>query len=158
MEWHHPTSPRLKKFKSQQSAGKVMVTVFWDSVGVILVNFKATINSDVYNDTLKKLKAKISRVRPVLEMSKVLLQHDNTRPHTSLKTREVISSFGWTTISHSHICQTWHCLTSICWAPQKKFVRKWLKMQPVGFYNKGICAFIKRWEKVVWKAGDYIEK
>ena len=34
-------------------------------------------------------------------MSKVLLQHDNARPHTCLKTREVISSFGWTTILHS---------------------------------------------------------
>ena len=30
-------------------------------------------------------------------MSKVLLQHDNARPHTSLKTRKIISLFGWTT-------------------------------------------------------------
>ena len=35
-----------------------------------------------------------------LEMTKVLLQHDNAKPHTNLKTREVISSFGSTTISH----------------------------------------------------------
>ena len=58
MEWRHPTSPRSNKFISQQSAGKVMVTVFWDSVGVILVDFmsrKATINSGVYIDTLKTL-------------------------------------------------------------------------------------------------------
>ena len=67
MEWRHLTSPRLKKFKSQQSAVKLMMTVFWDSVGVILVDFMskgATINSDVYIDTLKKLKARIRRVRP----------------------------------------------------------------------------------------------
>ena len=32
MEWHLPTSPRSKKFKSQQSAAKLMVTVFWDSL------------------------------------------------------------------------------------------------------------------------------
>ena len=104
MEWRHPTSPRSKKFKSQQSAGKVMVAVFWDNVGVILVDFmskEAIINSDVYIDTLKKLKARIQKVRPALEMSRVLLQHDKARPHTSLKTREVISSFGWTTISHT---------------------------------------------------------
>ena len=72
MEWCHPTSPHSKKFKSQQSAGKVMVTVFWGSVGVILVDFMskgATINSDVYINTLKKLKARIRRVRPALEMS-----------------------------------------------------------------------------------------
>ena len=65
IKWRHPTSPRSKKFKSQQSAGKVIVTVFWDSVGVVLIDFMskgATINSDVYIDTLKKLKARIRRV------------------------------------------------------------------------------------------------
>ena len=80
-----------------------MVTVFWDSVGVILVDFMskgATINSDVYIDTLEKLKARIQRVRPALKMCKVLLQHDNAGLHTSLKTRKVISSFGLTTISY----------------------------------------------------------
>ena len=80
-----------------------MVTVFWDSVDMILVDFmskEATINSDVYIDTLKKLKVRIQRVQPALEMSKVLLQHDNAMPHISLKTHEVISSFGWTTILH----------------------------------------------------------
>ena len=47
MEWCHLTSPHSKTFKSQQSAGKVMVTVFCNSVVVILVDFMskgATIN------------------------------------------------------------------------------------------------------------------
>ena len=104
MKWCHPTSPCSEKFKSLQSAGKLMVTVFWDSIGVILVDFMskgATINSDIYIDTLKKLKARISRVRPALEMSKVLLQHDNAGLHTSLKAHDIISYFGWTTISHT---------------------------------------------------------
>ena len=62
MKWGHPTSPCSKKFKSQQATRKVMVTVFWGSVGVILVDFMSkgvTISSDVYIDTLKKLKARI---------------------------------------------------------------------------------------------------
>ena len=94
---------RLKKVDSQQSAGNVMVTVFWNSVDVIQVDFMskgATINLDVYINKLKKLKTRIGRVQPVLEMSKVLLQHDNAMPHISLKTREFISSCGWTTISN----------------------------------------------------------
>jgi hypothetical protein len=38
MQWKHPSSPSTKKFKitSTQSAGKVMITVFWDSQGVLL--------------------------------------------------------------------------------------------------------------------------
>ena len=34
MEWHHPQSPR-KKFKTTPSAGKLMITVFWDIDGVV---------------------------------------------------------------------------------------------------------------------------
>jgi hypothetical protein len=58
MEWHHPTSPRRKKFKVTPSAGKVMATVFWDAEGVILVDIMPrgqTITSDLYIQTLKNL-------------------------------------------------------------------------------------------------------
>ena len=120
MECCLPTSTRSKKFKCQQSAGKVMVTVFWDSVGVILVDCMskgATINSNVYINTLKKLKAIIRRIRPALEMSNILLQHDNARPYTSLKTREFISSFGWTKISHPPYSPNVAPSTFICLGP-----------------------------------------
>ena len=175
MEWRHPTSNRSKKFKSQQSAVKVMVNVFWDSVGVILVDFMskgATINSDVSIDTSKKFKARIRRVRPALEMSKILLQHDNARPHSNLKTCEVISSFGWTTISHLPYLPDLAPSDFRLFGPLKESlraqhfssdekvktaVRTWLKRQSVRFYNEGICALVKRWKKAVWKAGDYIE-
>ena len=62
VEWCHPTSPRTNKFKAQKSAGKIMAIVFWDSQGVILVDFLPkgeTINSEVCIETLRKLKAKI---------------------------------------------------------------------------------------------------
>ena len=144
------------------------MTVFWDSVGVILVDFLskgATINSDVYINTLKKLKARIKRVQPALEMSKVLLQHDNDIGLTpaSKPVRSSVLLAGQQ-FHIPHICQTWHHLTSICFRPLKESlrgrhfysdkevktaVRKWLKTQPVEFYNEGICALVKRWEKVV---------
>ena len=40
-QWVGPESPRPKKFKTQPSTGKVMVTIFWDAKGVTL---------DVYNN------------------------------------------------------------------------------------------------------------
>jgi hypothetical protein len=39
MAWKHPTSPVAKKFKSQPSAIKVMLTLFWNVEGAILVHF-----------------------------------------------------------------------------------------------------------------------
>ena len=97
-------------------------------------------------------------------MSKVLLQHDNARPHNSLKTCEFISSFGWTTISHLPYLPDLALFDFHLFGPRKKVlrgqhfssdeevkitVRKWLKMQPIEFYNEGICALIKRCKKVV---------
>ena len=38
-QWVGPGSPRPKKFKTQPSAGKVMVTVFWDAKGVNMLDF-----------------------------------------------------------------------------------------------------------------------
>ena len=37
MEWKHPSSPVRKKFKRTPSAGKVLLTVFWDNQGVLKV-------------------------------------------------------------------------------------------------------------------------
>ena len=103
MEWRHPASPKTKKFKTEKSAGKIMATVFWDVHGPLLDDFLprgATVNSEAYIQTLKKLKARIRRVRPNLDMDRVLFQHDNARPHTSARTREIIDSFGWSTLPH----------------------------------------------------------
>ena len=101
-------------------------------------------------------------------MSKILLQHDNARPHTSLKTCEVISSFGWKTISHPTCLPGLPLSDFHLFRPLKESlrgrhfssdetvktaVRKWLKTQPVEFYNEGICALIKRLKKAVQKAG-----
>ena len=99
------------------------MTMYWDSVAVIVVDFmskRATINANFYIDTLKKLKARIRRVRPALEMSKVLLQHDNARPHTSLKTREVIAPLAGQQFHIFHTRHTWYRLNSICLEPSKK--------------------------------------
>ena len=92
-----------KKFKSQKLAGKLMATVFWDAQGLLLVDFstkRKTINSEAYIKTFKKVRARIRRARPQLEMKKVYLQHVNIQPHASIKTRKAITAFRWTTVSH----------------------------------------------------------
>lgn len=85
MEWHHPLSPRRKKFKTA-SAGKVIVTVFWNCGGAILVDVMpkgATINLEAYISTLNKLKKRFRRVRPGKNPAEILLQHDSAHPHKS---------------------------------------------------------------------------
>jgi hypothetical protein len=49
VEWHHQSSPRKQKLKVQTSVGEDTASVFWDSEGLLLVEFLergATINSE----------------------------------------------------------------------------------------------------------------
>jgi len=55
MEYRHTESPQPKKFKTQASTGKVMLTVFWNSEDVVLGDFlekETTLNSQSYIETL----------------------------------------------------------------------------------------------------------
>ena len=48
-EWTAAGKPRPKRPKAQQSAGKVMASVFWDAHGIIFIDYLEkgkTINSD----------------------------------------------------------------------------------------------------------------
>jgi hypothetical protein len=58
MQWKHKGSPPPKKFKVQHSAGKVMATVFWDSEGILLIEYlprKSTMKGNYYAEVLGKL-------------------------------------------------------------------------------------------------------
>ena len=39
MEWRHSGSPRLKKFRVQKSAGKVLASIFWEQDGILLIDY-----------------------------------------------------------------------------------------------------------------------
>jgi histone-lysine N-methyltransferase SETMAR len=158
MEWRHDTSPRPKKFKTQASAGKVMVTVFWDIRGVVLVDFLAkgsTINSEQYISTLKKLKARIRQARPHMNMQEVLLQQDNARPHTSRLTSEAIAKMGWGVLPHPAYCpdlapSDFHLFGPLKDALRghhfqsdddvKTAVRRWLHQQDEAFFRDGTAS------------------
>jgi hypothetical protein len=90
-----------KKFKTKASAGEVMLTIFWHSEDVVIVDFLekgATVNSELYIETLRSLKKCIMRKGP--EIDDVLLQHNNVRLHTSATTSDAISHLGFTALPH----------------------------------------------------------
>jgi hypothetical protein len=63
MDCKHLTSPVKKKFKIEPSAGKVMLTLFWDSQGQILEHHHGsgtTVNSVCDNGILQ------DQVRPAI--------------------------------------------------------------------------------------------
>jgi len=104
-QWNDITIYRYarKKFNVQTSARKVMVSVFWESEWITIVEFLergATTNSERDVQKVKKLKQRIRMVRPNRKIDQVLLLLDNNRPHTSPRTREAITTIGWTVLPH----------------------------------------------------------
>jgi transposase len=59
-----------------------------------------TVNLDVYIKTLQKLKQRYWGCGLNRNPGDMLLQHDNARPNTSLRTQEAIAKFGWTVLPH----------------------------------------------------------
>ena len=100
MEWHHLDSPTRKKPKTMPSAKNIMGTVFWDAEGSILIEFLEpgkTINASYYVQTLRKLCRALRDKRPG---RKVILQHNNARPHTAHLTLEKLEKMGWEVLPH----------------------------------------------------------
>ncbi|GFW20344.1 histone-lysine N-methyltransferase SETMAR [Trichonephila clavipes] len=101
MQWKHASSPPPKKFRAVKSAGKVLLTVFFDVQGPLLVEFlehRKSINSDAYCETLRRLRWSIKNKRPGLLKEGVVLLHDNAHPHVSRVTQMELDKFKWETL------------------------------------------------------------
>ncbi|KAJ4441242.1 hypothetical protein ANN_11093 [Periplaneta americana] len=77
-----------KKLRQDSSKGKVMLELFFDSNGIVHMEFipqGATVNKTRYKEILGHLRDSIYRKRPELWRRKnVLLLHDNTLAHRSI--------------------------------------------------------------------------
>jgi histone-lysine N-methyltransferase SETMAR len=176
LQWKHPSSPSVKKFKVTPSAGKVMLTVFWDSQGVLLARFQKkgdNVNAASYCEVLLMLRDAIRKKRPGLLTRGVLLLHDNARPHTARLTRERIDQLGWKLLEHPAYSPDLAPSDYHLFGPLKthlggthfadgedveRAVRIWLRQQSKDFYGAGIGGLIKRWDKCINVHGDYVEK
>lgn len=90
--------PERERLKNFVTADKVIITVFWNCEGMIFVNVMLggeTVNSDASIRTLPELWKRFVRVWPCENLAKMVLQLDNARLQTSLKTWEDVTKFGW---------------------------------------------------------------
>jgi histone-lysine N-methyltransferase SETMAR len=91
------------KAKADRSRAKVMATIFWDSQGILLVDFlegQRTITSAYYESVLRKLTKALAEKRPGKLHQRVLFHHDNAPAHSSHQTRAVLREFRWEIIRH----------------------------------------------------------
>ena len=143
---------------------------------VLLVDFLergSKINSERCCETLKKLRRAIQNKRRGKLSSKVLFFHDNARPHTVNRTRELLDHFGWEVFDHPPYSpdlapSKYHFFPNMkTWLPTQRFdddaklqagVNEWLKYQVATFYDDGINKLVHRYDKRLNLNGDYVEK
>jgi len=97
--WARQNCP--KKLKTMPSAGKILLTAFWDSLRVYMTEFLEagnTVNLAQYIETIKNLRRRVRRVRR--STSQILLLHDNTRPHTAHTAIDALEKLKFEVISH----------------------------------------------------------
>ena len=103
MQWKHSTSHAPKKAKVVSSAGKVMVSVFWDAKGIVFIDYLQkgkTINGEYYANLRRELRQATKSKRPGKLAKGVLLHQDNASAHKSLVAMSIVHDCGFELINH----------------------------------------------------------
>jgi len=176
-QWMHTHSPnKPKKFKQTLSNRKMMATVFWDRKGILLTEFMApgtTITSEVYCETLHKLRRSIQNKRRGMLSKGVVLLHDNARPHTAARTNALIKLFNWQIFDHPPYSadlapSDYHLFSKMkVWLATQSVhtneeladdVKTWLNNLAAPFYDEGLQKLVPRYDKCLNVDGNYVEK
>ncbi|KAM8715776.1 hypothetical protein ACLKA7_002770 [Drosophila subpalustris] len=86
-------------------AAKVMLCIWWDQVGVIyyeLLKPSESITGDRYRLQLMRLSQALREKRPQYaeRHEKVILQHDNARPHVAKPVKTYLETLKWEILTH----------------------------------------------------------
>ena len=129
-QWMHTHSPnKPKKFKQTLSNKKMMATVFWDHKGILLTEFMTpgtTISSEVYCETLNKLRRSVQNKLCGMLTKGIILLHNNAQPHTASRTNALIRLFNWEIFDHPPyspdlVPSDYHLFTKMVWLATHRF-------------------------------------
>ncbi len=154
-----------------------MLCVWWDQKGIVyyeLLEPNKTINAEVYSQQLMRLSEALEEKRPFMGKGKrkVILQHDNARPHVAKSTQATIAELGWQVLPHPayspdlapsdyHLFRSMeHFFRGKSYSDVesiRKDVGQYFAHQPTRFHEKGIQSLPERWLKVIANDGNYFE-
>jgi len=174
MHTHSPNKP--KKFKQTLSNKKMIATVFWNHTGILLTEFMApgtTIMSEVYCETLNKIRRSIQNKRRRMLTKCVVLLHGNAWPHTAARTNALIKLFNWEIFDHPPYSpdlapSNYHLFTKMkVWLATQHFhtneelmdgVNNWLHNLAAPFFDEGLQKLVSRYDKCLNVDGNNVEK
>lgn len=155
-----------------------MLCIWWDQKGVIyfeLLKPNETISGDRYRTQLMRLSRALKEKRPEYEQrhDKVILQHDNARPHFAKNVKAYLETLKWEILPHPPYSpdiapSDYHLFRSMThslleqrftsYEDTKKWIDLWISDKDESFFQRGIRMLPERWEKVVAADGQYIDE
>ena len=162
-EWTAAGESRSKRPKTQQLAGKVMATVFWDTHGILFIDYLEkgeTINSYYYMVLLDLLSAEIKKKRPRMQKEKVLFHQGNAPCHKSIKTMVNLNELSFELLPSPTIFSRSgpQRLLALCWPEKNALVKEaYFESKDESFYKKRHRKVIEAleliyyaWRKLCW--------
>lgn len=175
--WCKPGHASTSTAKPNIHGSKLMLCIWWDQLGVVyyeLLKPNETITGDRYRLQLMRLSRALKEKRPQYEErhDKVILQHDNARPHVAKPVKTYLETLKWEVLPHPPYSpdiapSDYHLFRSMThglaeqhfhsYEDAKKWVDSWINSKDESFFRRGICMLPERWEKVVASDGQYFQ-
>lgn len=175
-EWRISGSSRPEKSRISPRSEKVMLTVWWDARGVILLDFwkrsdKISFNAAYYQEMIKKLRKTLPTVRRGMLMKGPRILVDNAPVHRADASKACFAECGLKTIetptyspdiapSDYYLFRNLKtCLRSVKFDSRETLEREvsaWFASKPASYYERGIEQLPERLKEVIKIGGAYL--
>lgn len=175
--WVLPGEPSTSTAKQNIHGKKVMLCIWWDQLGVVyyeLLKQNETITGECYRMQLIRLSRALKEKRPqyAKRHDKIILQHDNARPHVAFVVKTYLKTLRWEVLAHPPYSpdiapSDYHLFRSMThglaekhftsYEDIKNWVDSWIASKDEEFFRRGIRMLPERWGKVVASDGHYFE-
>lgn len=175
--WGPPGHASTSTAKPNIHGKKVMLCIWWDQLGVVyyeLLKPSETITGKLYRTQLMRLSQalKIKRAHYYSRHEKIILLHDNARPHVAAPVKTYLETLKWEVLPHPPYSpdiapSDYHLFRSMAhelyeqrftsYEDLKNWINSWIASKDEEFFRRGIRMLPDRWEKVVASDGQYFE-
>lgn len=174
-EWIPPGCSAPKQPKWSKSSKKVMASVFWDSKGILLIDYLQTgktITGEYYSCLLDQLNSNICERRPSLAKKKIIFLQDNAPAHKSVIAMAKLKDLHFELLEHPPYSpdlapSDFHLFPNL-----KRFLRgkrfssneeaiatvnNYFDGLPENHFRDGINKLADRWNKCIELLGEYVD-
>ncbi|KAG5324173.1 MOS1T transposase, partial [Pseudoatta argentina] len=164
-KWIHYDNPKRRKSWGKHIVRKTKYP--W-------LEASSLITGDRYRVQLMRLSRALKEKRPLYAQrhDKVILLHDNARPHVAKPVKTYLETLKWEVLTHplyspDIVSSDFHLFRSMVhgladrrfhsYEEAQKWIDSWIASKDMSFFRRGIHVLPERWEKVVSSDGQYFK-